>query len=171
MVGRLVAESDRVVRGLVEGWEEERRVGRLVGAPLLSLCAQAEVVLCIWVRSTTQISETKQSRFPLLTNPQLLPPLFPSLHTQAQPQLSLSALATSTTSHLPNLSTASNLLQSYARPGGTSTPTPGVVVPPVEEEPGPDARDVDKVLGELVALGGRWALFRRFVYGRLVQVR
>jgi hypothetical protein len=30
VVGRLVAESDRVVRNLVEGWEEERRVGRLV---------------------------------------------------------------------------------------------------------------------------------------------
>jgi hypothetical protein len=30
VVGRLVGESDRVVRGLVEGWEEERRVGRLV---------------------------------------------------------------------------------------------------------------------------------------------
>jgi len=32
VVGRLVGESDRVVRGLVEGWEEERRVGRLVSA-------------------------------------------------------------------------------------------------------------------------------------------
>ena len=32
VVGRLVAESDRVVKGLVEGWEEERRVGRLVSA-------------------------------------------------------------------------------------------------------------------------------------------
>lgn len=30
VVGRLVGESDRVVRNLVEGWEEERRVGRLV---------------------------------------------------------------------------------------------------------------------------------------------
>ena len=30
VVGRLVAESDRVIRNLVEGWEEERRVGRLV---------------------------------------------------------------------------------------------------------------------------------------------
>lgn len=36
-----------------------------------------------------------------------------------------------------------------------------------EEEKGPDPRDVDKVLGELVALGGRWALFRRFVADRL----
>lgn len=32
VVGRLVGESDRVVRNLVEGWEEERRVGRLVSA-------------------------------------------------------------------------------------------------------------------------------------------
>ena len=30
VVGRLIGESDRVVRNLVEGWEEERRVGRLV---------------------------------------------------------------------------------------------------------------------------------------------
>lgn len=30
VVRRLVEESDRVLRGLVEGWEEERRVGRLV---------------------------------------------------------------------------------------------------------------------------------------------
>jgi hypothetical protein len=33
VIGRLVGESDRVVRNLVEGWEEERRVGRLVGYP------------------------------------------------------------------------------------------------------------------------------------------
>jgi hypothetical protein len=30
VVGRLVGEGDRVVRSLIEGWEEERRVGRLV---------------------------------------------------------------------------------------------------------------------------------------------
>jgi hypothetical protein len=33
VVGRLVVESDRVVQNLVEGWEEERRVGRLVCRP------------------------------------------------------------------------------------------------------------------------------------------
>lgn len=33
VVGRLVGESDRVVQNLVEGWEEERRVGRLVRHP------------------------------------------------------------------------------------------------------------------------------------------
>lgn len=32
VVERLVGESDRVVRNLVEGWEEDRRVGRLVRA-------------------------------------------------------------------------------------------------------------------------------------------
>ncbi|KAK1926544.1 COG4 transport protein-domain-containing protein [Papiliotrema laurentii] len=140
VVGRLVGESDRVVRNLVEGWEEERRVGRL-------------------------ISDTRQSKFNLLSTPQLFPPLFTSLHTSSH-QISLSAIATSTTSHL---SSASNLLQSYApgakRPGGTSTPAPQVA----EEEPGPDSRDVDKVLGELVALGGRWAMFRRFVWGRIAE--
>jgi hypothetical protein len=38
-----------------------------------------------------------------------------------------------------------------------------------EEESGPDPRDVDRVLGELVALSGRWALFRRFVHSRLSE--
>jgi hypothetical protein len=36
VVGRLVGESDRVVRNLVEGWEEERHVGRLVGGDSFS---------------------------------------------------------------------------------------------------------------------------------------
>ncbi|WWD17778.1 hypothetical protein CI109_102219 [Kwoniella shandongensis] len=141
---RLVGESDRVVRNLVEGWEEERRVGRL-------------------------ISDTKQSRFPLLGNPALLPPLFASLVNPAGNQLSLSSLANTTTAALPNLSSASTLLQSYAQGGkkGTQTPTPA---PPMEEEAtGPDPRDVDRVLGELVALGGRWALFRRFVWSRIAE--
>jgi hypothetical protein len=46
------------------------------------------------------------------------------------------------------------------------TPT---AAPAAEDiDTGPDSRDVDKVLGELVALGGRWALFRRFVWGRIM---
>nr|XP_019049350.1 hypothetical protein I302_03136 [Kwoniella bestiolae CBS 10118]OCF28280.1 hypothetical protein I302_03136 [Kwoniella bestiolae CBS 10118] len=88
VVGRLVGESDRVVRNLVEGWEEERRVGRLVS------------------------------------------PEIPHYDLSLRP------------------------------------------VQPVameEEETGPDPRDVDRVLGELVALGGRWALFRRFVWSRIVD--
>lgn len=136
VVGRLVGESDRVIRNLVEGWEEERRVGRL-------------------------ISETKASRFALLSNPALLPPLFASLTNPQATQLSLSSLANTTS----NLSSA---LQSYA-PGGRKAPSTPVPVPVVEEDPGPDPRDVDRVLGELVALGGRWALFRRFVYSRLAD--
>ena len=154
VVGRLVAESDRVVRNLVEGWEEERRVGRLVSSAATVETKSAD----------GQISETRQSRFALLATPQLFPPLFASLHTSSN-QLSLSAIATSTTSHL---SSASNLLQSYApgakRPQGAASPAPP---PQIEEDPGPDSRDVDRILGELVALGGRWALFRRFVWGRI----
>jgi hypothetical protein len=120
----------------------------------------------------SQISETKQSKFLLLHNPALLPPLFPSLAVPGTSQLSLGSLATATTSHLPNLSSASTLLQSYA-PGGKKTTTAvgeqrTATPQPIGEEPqGPDPRDVDRVLGELVALGGRWALFRRFVYGRI----
>lgn len=145
VVGRLVGESDRVVRNLVEGWEEERRVGRL-------------------------ISETKQTSFSLLSQPNLLPPLFSSLVNHSTGQMTLSALASSTTSALPNLSsTAGNLLQSYTKGGQRQVPAPSPSpAPPVEEEEkGPDSRDVDRVLGELVALGGRWALFKRFVWGRL----
>ncbi|WRT64259.1 uncharacterized protein IL334_001190 [Kwoniella shivajii] len=144
VVGRLVGESDRVVRNIVEGWEEERRVGRL-------------------------ISETKQSRFPLLHNPSLLPPLFASLSNPAVQQLSLASLANTTTSALPNLSSASTLLQSYAQGGKKGVPPPVTQVPMEEEDEGPDPRDVDKVLGELVALGGRWALFRRFVWSRIAD--
>ncbi|KAK4683669.1 conserved oligomeric Golgi complex subunit 4, partial [Tremellales sp. Uapishka_1] len=144
VVGRLVGEGDRVVKSLVEGWEEERRVGRL-------------------------IAETKQSRFPLLTNPALLPPLFSSLANTAAPQHTLASFANTTTAALPNLTTASTLLQSYA-PGAKKQPVTGTQTPVQEEEAnGPDPRDVDRVLGELVALGGRWALFRRFVWSRIVE--
>nr|XP_019014836.1 uncharacterized protein I206_00923 [Kwoniella pini CBS 10737]OCF53617.1 hypothetical protein I206_00923 [Kwoniella pini CBS 10737] len=144
VVGRLVGESDRVVRGIVEGWEEERRVGRL-------------------------ISDTKQSRFPLLHNPSLLPPLFLSLANPGAQQLSLASLANTTTAALPNLSSASTLLQSYAQGGKKGVSQAASPVTFEEEETGPDPRDVDKVLGELVALGGRWALFRRFVWSRVIE--
>ncbi|WWC99798.1 hypothetical protein V866_006706 [Kwoniella sp. B9012] len=144
VVGRLVGESDRVVRNLVEGWEEERRVGRL-------------------------ISDTKQSSFPLLHNPSLLPPLFASLNNPAVQQLSLASLANTTTAALPNLSSASTLLQSYAQGGKKGIHQPVQPVSVEEKEEGPDPRDVDRVLGELVALGGRWALFRRFVWSRIVD--
>lgn len=144
VVGRLVGESDRVVRNLVEGWEEERRVGRL-------------------------ISDTKQSRFPYLSNSAALPALFPSLAPApgtagaAGAQISLSSLASTT-------SNVASALQSYA-PGvrKTATSTGPAPTPVPEEETGPDPRDVDRVLGELVALSGRWALFRRFVHSRLME--
>ncbi|WWC86365.1 uncharacterized protein L201_001241 [Kwoniella dendrophila CBS 6074] len=144
VVGRLVGESDRVVRNIVEGWEEERRVGRL-------------------------ISDTKQSRFPLLQNPSLFPPLFASLANPAVQQLSLASLANTTSAALPHLSSATNLLQSYAPGGKKVAPQPAATLPVEEEESGPDPRDVDRVLGELVALGGRWALFRRFVWSRIAD--
>lgn len=142
VVGRLVGESDRVVRNLVEGWEEERRVGRL-------------------------ISETKSSRFPYLSNSAALPPLFSSLATVPGSvpgtQISLSSIANTT-------SNVASALQSYApgvRKTATSTGPPPTPVP--DEETGPDPRDVDRVLGELVALSGRWTLFRRFVHSRLID--
>ncbi len=30
-----------------------------------------------------------------------------------------------------------------------------------------DAREIDKVLTEVAAIGGRWSLFRKFLYDRL----
>ncbi|WVN85165.1 uncharacterized protein L203_100310 [Cryptococcus depauperatus CBS 7841] len=143
VVKRLVGESDSVVRGLVEGWEEERRVGRL-------------------------ISDTKKSPFLLISNPNLLPPLFPSLLPSNANPITLATLASTTTSALPNLSSASNLLQSYTQ-GGKKTIQQTPPVPLPEEDTGPDPKDVDKVLGELVALGGRWALFRTFIWNRIAD--
>lgn len=99
VVGRLVGESDRAVRNLVEGWEEERRVGRLIG-------------------------DTKSSSFLLLSNPSLLPPLFPSLLPSNANPITLATLANSTTSALPNLSSASHLIQSYTHGGRKSSPAP-----------------------------------------------
>lgn len=149
VVGRLVGESDRAVKNLVEGWEEERRVGRLIG-------------------------DTKSSSFLLLSNPSLLPPLFPSLLPSNANPITLATLANSTTSALPNLSSASHLIQSYTHGGRKSSPAPAHSRTPSQaggqqehEQEGPDPRDVDKVLGELVALGGRWALFRRFIWSRI----
>ncbi|OWZ50483.1 hypothetical protein J010_06383 [Cryptococcus neoformans] len=151
VIGRLISESDRVVRNLVEGWEEERRVGRLIG-------------------------DTKSSSFLLLSNPSLLPPLFPSLLPSNANPITLATLANSTTSALPNLSSASHLLQSYTHGGRKSTPIQAPSSTPSQaggqhehEQEGPDPRDVDKVLAELVALGGRWALFRRFIWSRIAD--
>lgn len=36
------------------------------------------------------------------------------------------------------------------------------------EQQGPDPRDVERVLGECTALSSRWALYRRFVWDRMV---
>lgn len=35
------------------------------------------------------------------------------------------------------------------------------------EEDFVDARDIDKVLTEVSGMGGRWSLFRKFLYDRL----
>lgn len=42
VVRRLQGEGDRVVRSLVEGWEEERRVGRLVSSGRMT-CSRSSV--------------------------------------------------------------------------------------------------------------------------------
>ena len=62
VVGRLVGESDRVVRNLVEGWEEERRVGRLVRPPTYqNIQASADLVPDIGHQAVA-IPTSRQSR-------------------------------------------------------------------------------------------------------------
>ncbi|KAH7308363.1 COG4 transport protein-domain-containing protein [Rhizoctonia solani] len=38
---------------------------------------------------------------------------------------------------------------------------------PIADDSGPDPREIDRVLGELATMAGRWALFRRFLVDRL----
>ncbi|KAJ9104524.1 hypothetical protein QFC21_002020 [Naganishia friedmannii] len=159
VVGRLQAEGDRGVKSLVEGWEEERRVGRL-------------------------ISETKQSQFSYLTNPihylstqsaaqnSLSPNLGSSttLSGTSGVTTSLAALSSSAQQnlahHLP--SAATSLLATYAGTSQKRTPQEEEnASAAMASDQGPDPRDVERILGECTALGSRWALYRRFVWERL----
>lgn len=120
VVARLQVEADRVVEGLVNGWEEERRGRRVL--------------------NSLRVSSSRATERP----------------------------AAMSSTHLSSLPTAaSSLLQTYSRnrivSGATPTPTP----PTGEEEGGPDAREVDKLVGELTAMAGRWGLYRRFLWSRL----
>ncbi|KAJ9115202.1 hypothetical protein QFC20_001069 [Naganishia adeliensis] len=150
VVVRLQAEGDKGVKSLVEGWEEERRVGRL-------------------------ISETRQSQFTYLANP------IHYLSTHAQTSNTgqsttapstgnvTSSLAALSSAHLP--SAATSLLATYA---GTSQKRnqeddASMSASVLAEQQGPDPRDVERVLGECTALSSRWALYRRFVWDRLVS--
>ncbi len=151
MVRRLQGEGDRVVRSLVEGWEEERRVGRLVSSASdgWQYCHLTERVCHL-----AQISETKQSQFRYLETP------VPQQHSTS----ALSALSSHAQQNIASLpSAASSLLSSYAGAPKRVEETQRFS----EEREGPDPRDVDRVLGEMVALSGRWALYRRFVSNRL----
>ncbi|CAO1618765.1 unnamed protein product [Jaminaea pallidilutea] len=54
------------------------------------------------------------------------------------------------------------------RPGTPSGPTrPGTPMSAVDENQGPDGRDVDRLLGELAAMASRWATYRQFLQDRL----
>ncbi|KAI5454395.1 Golgi transport complex subunit 4, variant 2 [Naganishia albida] len=151
VVVRLQAEGDKGVKSLVEGWEEERRVGRL-------------------------ISETRQSQFTYLANP------IQYLSTQHAQQSNTgatsnaagnvtSSLAALSSAHLP--SAATSLLATYAGSSAQKRtqedePASTSALPAEQQGPGPDPRDVERVLGECTALSSRWALYRRFVWDRLV---
>jgi hypothetical protein len=39
--------------------------------------------------------------------------------------------------------------------------------PSAADDSAPDPREIDRVLGELATMAGRWALFRRFLVDRL----
>lgn len=179
VVGRLQAEGDKGVKSLVEGWEEERRVGRLV-SNFPYICRR--VVL---ITRNIQISETKQSQFSYLTNP--IHYLSTQAHNNLSPNLgssttlsgtggvttSLAALSSSAQQnlahHLP--SAATSLLATYAGTSQKRTPQEEEnASAAVTSDQGPDPRDVERILGECTALSSRWALYRRFVWERL-QVR
>lgn len=73
---------------------------------------------------------------------------------------------------------ATSLLAQYAgagpkKPLAHTEEVPGEQPDGLEEEKtGPDPRDVDKIVGEMITLSGRWALYRRFVWNRLnVSIR
>lgn len=141
VVGRLQVEADRVVEGLVEGWEEERRARRVLNSLRVSSAAAA---------TASKLAVDKGSLAGGLSSTHL--------------------------SSLPNA--ASSLLQTYSRTttrivsSSMLTPTP---TPPSgqqqqqhsEDDLGPDPREVDKLVGELTAMAGRWGLYRRFLWSRL----
>ncbi|GHJ84675.1 hypothetical protein NliqN6_1077 [Naganishia liquefaciens] len=157
VVIRLQAEGNKGVKSLVEGWEEERRVGRL-------------------------ISETKQSSFSYLSNP--IQYLSVQSTNQGTGQSSGSAPSGAVTSSLAALSSAqhnlanhlpsaaTSLLATYA---GTSQKRNNAQeedlaasTASLAEQQGPDPRDVERILGECTALSSRWALYRRFVFDRML---
>lgn len=139
---RLQSEADRTVRSLVEAWEEERRVGRLI--------ADARKTPFTYLKDP--LRGTAPSNAPSAVNA-----LSALSHAQ---QSAIGAAATS-------------LLATYAGGGhktSSAQAAPSTTPAAEEAEPeGPDLRDVDRALGEMVALSGRWALYRRFVWNRLVD--
>ncbi|KAL7411046.1 COG4 transport protein-domain-containing protein [Mrakia frigida] len=128
VVGRLQEEGDRVLESLVSGWEEERRVGRMLTATLTS------------------------------------PPIRSSHQPTVQPS-SLSATLSST--HLPSLPNAATSLLNTYNPTRRVVSATSPSSTAAEEDTGPDPREIDKVLGELTGMAGRWGLYRRFLWGRL----
>lgn len=134
VVARLQAEADRVVEGLVSGWEEERRARRVLNSLRVASANASSSKSTAWDGKVGSPTASAASH--------------------------LSALPTA----------ASSLLQTYSRTrivsGSTPTPTPPSGQAG-EDEGGPDAREVDKLVGELSAMAGRWGLYRRFLWSRL----
>lgn len=163
VVGRLQQEGDRVLESLVSGWEEERRVGRMVSdLPKPSLfscrrfCSTKPVLnsdLFFASPSQTQLTATLTS-----------PPIRSSHQPTVQPS-SLSATLSST--HLPSLPNAATSLLNTYNPTRRVVSATSPSSTAAEEDTGPDPREIDKVLGELTGMAGRWGLYRRFLWGRL----
>ena len=129
-----------------------------------------------------QISETKQSSFSYLSNP--IQYLSVQSTNQGTGQSSGSAPSGAVTSSLAALSSAqhnlanhlpsaaTSLLATYA---GTSQKRNNAQeedlaasTASLAEQQGPDPRDVERILGECTALSSRWALYRRFVFDRML---
>jgi hypothetical protein len=145
-----------VLEGLFSSWEEERRVHRLVSkAFFLFPAAPSKADISPHHLQLSSIKATSSIRSP--------PP-----PTSSLPSLS----STLSSTHLPSLPTAaSSLLNTYnasrrAGPQSSSTNAPTPAVAP-EEDNGPDLKEVDKLLGELTGMAGRWSLYRRFLWARL----
>jgi putative salt-induced outer membrane protein YdiY len=123
-----------------------------------------------------QISETKQSSFSYLANPiQYLSAQSNNQGTNPATGSAPSGAVTAALSsaqhnlahHLP--SAATSLLATYAGTSQKRNQEEDLSASTqFAEQQGPDLRDVERILGECTALSSRWALYRRFVFDRML---
>ncbi len=164
---RLQTEADRVVKSLVEGWEEERRVGRLIADteqskfsylnnPIAATQQQSGLGVGVGAIGTTGLAALSQAQHNLAALPSAATSLLANYAGTATQRQRQQQVEEQQQAHA-----AMQQQELLGMQGG------GGVAEGMEEDKGPDVRDVERVLGEMSALGGRWALYRRFVWSRL----